>query len=63
MKVYIEKDDKKVSADAKTVRELLGKLKINPVTVLVVRNSEMVTEGAKLSPKDEVKILSVVSGG
>jgi len=63
MKVYIEHEDREVSAKAGSVKELLGKLKINPVTVVVVKNNEMVTEEEKLGPKDDVKILSVISGG
>lgn len=63
MKVYIEQTGKNVSAKAPSVAALLKTLKINPVTVLVVKNGTLVTEGEKLSAKDEVKILSVVSGG
>ncbi len=46
-----------------TVSQLLQKLKLNPATVLVVRNSTLVTESDKLKDADEVKILSVISGG
>lgn len=63
MKVYIEQTGKNVNAKAPSVGALLKKLNINPVTVLVVKNSALVTEDAKLSEKDKVKILSVVSGG
>lgn len=63
MKVYIEQTGKSVNAKASSVAELLKKLKINPVTVLVVKNGTLVTEQEKLSAKDEIKILSVVSGG
>lgn len=63
MKVFIERENKTRNVNAKTVKEVLGKLKINPETVLTVVNDELVTEDRKLSPKDEVKILSVISGG
>jgi len=63
MEVYIEKDDRTVSIKAPTVKDLLAKLKINPVTVIVVRNKEIVTKEAKLKEKDKVRILSVISGG
>lgn len=63
MKVYIEKTGKTVSAKAPSVNALLKKLNINPVTVLVVKNGALVTEDSKLSEKDTVKILAVVSGG
>lgn len=63
MKVYIEKIGKTANAKAPSVLALLKKLNINPVTVLVVKNGTLVTEDSKLSDKDEIKILSVVSGG
>lgn len=63
MKVYIEKEDKVKNVQAKNVKELLKKLKINPVTVLTVVNNELVTEDKELSKKDEVKLLAVISGG
>ena len=46
-----------------TVSELLKSLNINPVTVIVSRNDELVLESEKLSDKDELKIFSVISGG
>ncbi len=48
---------------APSVGALLKKLNINLVTVLVVKNGILVTEDSKLSEKDKIKILSVVSGG
>ncbi len=46
-----------------TVLELLNKLNINPETVIVTKNNELVNQEEKLDNKDNVKILSVVSGG
>lgn len=63
MKVYIEKTGKTANVNAPSVSLLLKKLKINPVTVLVVKNGALVAEDAKLTEKDNVKILAVVSGG
>ena len=63
MRVTIERTGERKEAKAKTVKELLKKLKINPTTVIAVVNGEAVTEDAKLNPKDEVLIMSVVSGG
>ena len=45
------------------VLDLLKKLKINPVTVIVSRNNELTLEDEKLKNNDEIKILSVISGG
>jgi thiamine biosynthesis protein ThiS len=63
MKVFIEREDKERQVKAKTVKELLKKLNINPITVIVAKNNELVTEDEKLNDKDEVKIISVISGG
>ena len=64
MKLYIELEGKTVSLKfSGTSRQLLKKLKINPQTVLVSRNNELITDDEKLSDKDEIKILSVISGG
>ena len=46
-----------------SVKELLEKLNINPETVLVVRNNEVITEDENLDDDDSLEILSVISGG
>ena len=64
MKVFIEIQNK--SRELKfsgTVSKLLQLLKINPETVIVAKNSELVTEDEKLKDSDEVRLLSVISGG
>ena len=60
-----EKDNatEKISFSGSTVEELLHHLKINPETVLVVRNSEVIIENEALNDKDDIEILSVISGG
>ena len=63
MEVFIEKTNKTIKVEAKTIKELLKKLKINSTTVLVVKNDEIILENEKINPKDKIKILSVVSGG
>lgn len=45
------------------VADLLQKLSINPVTVIVSRNNELILEDEKLGNNDEIRILSVISGG
>ncbi|MFW5852746.1 MAG: MoaD/ThiS family protein [Nanoarchaeota archaeon] len=63
MKVYIERTNENKNCTAKTVEDLLKTLEINPDTVLVSKNNQIVLPDEKLSDTDEVKILSVVSGG
>ena len=63
MKIYIEKTDEFKEVEANNAKELLIKLKINPTTVIITVNNELVTEDFKLNKKDNVKLLSVISGG
>ena len=64
--VCIEREKKCLMVDIKpgsTVKDLIKELKINPVTVVIAKNKEIVTELAKLKDKDSVEFLSVVGGG
>ena len=61
--VFIEKENKNSKVEAETVKELLEKLNINPETVLVTKNDELILLDEKLNKNDEVKLLSVISGG
>ena len=64
MNVFIERtgERKKVKSIG-LVRDLLKLLAVNPETVLIVRNGAVVTEEDALEESDEIKLLSVVSGG
>ena len=64
MKLFIERSnqEKEIIFEG-TVGELLKHIKVNPETVLVSRNDELLTESDVVSPVDTVNILSVVSGG
>ena len=46
-----------------TVNQMLKHLKLLPESVLVVRNGQLIAEDQWLYPGDEVKIVSVISGG
>ena len=64
--VFIDRENKnkKLGLDSSSiVADLLKELKINPVTVIVSRNNELVLEDEKLSNNDKIRILSVISGG
>ena len=64
MDVFIERTNKKLTLTYQgKVQGLLEHLKLNPETVLVVRNDQLVTEQEKLKNSDSIKILSVISGG
>ncbi len=66
IKVYLERDEKTLEVSdtgIKTISDLLEKLEINPITVVVTKNNEVSVEQEKISSKDMIKIISVVSGG
>jgi len=63
LKIYLEREDKNKTVSANTVAKALEKLKINPTTVIVSKNNELVTLDEKLSTKDNIKIIPVISGG
>ena len=64
--IFIDSENKntKLKLDKNSsAADLLKKLNINPVTVLVARNNELILEDEKLKNNDNIKILSVISGG
>lgn len=64
MKVFMERTNAaKTMQFSGKVKDLVKKLGINPETVLVTRNKELLTEEDAVSNTDEIKILSVISGG
>lgn len=64
MEIFIErtKTTKKLVFKG-TVQTLLKKLGLNPGTVLVTRNNVLLTEADTVKNTDNLKILSVISGG
>ncbi len=64
MKVFIEKENKTLNLNFKgTVKQLLEELNINLETVVVLKNDEIITEEEFLEGDENIKILSVISGG
>lgn len=45
------------------VKDLLAKMNINPVTVIVSRDDNIITEDEQLEENDKIKLFSVISGG
>ena len=64
MEAFIERTNevKKLKFNG-TVKSLIKKLLLNPNAVLVSKNGGLLVENDKVSDKDKIKILSVVSGG
>lgn len=63
LKIYLERENKNKSVIADNVQLVLKRLNINPTTVIVIKNNELVTLDEKLSSKDKIRIIPVISGG
>ena len=66
IKAFIDRENSSKSAELDrdaTIKDLLASLKINPVTVIVAKNGELVMESEKINENDNIKIFSVISGG
>ena len=63
LKVFLEREKKKVNIKAKDIDEIIKKLNINKEEVIIVKNDELTPRNEELKEKDEVKFLSVISGG
>ena len=61
--VFIERINKHTIIKAQTIQEIMKKLEINPQTVIIVKNNELITEDEPIKDNDKVKFLSVISGG
>ena len=64
MQVYIERSDEHHDIDfSGTGEELCERMQVNPQTVLILKDGELVTEDVDVSDAEEVKLITVVSGG
>ena len=64
MHVYIERSNKHHEIDfSGTGEQLCKEMNINPQTVLILKDGELVTEDVDVSQAKEVKLITVVSGG
>ena len=63
VKVFIEKQNKKLNVKASDIDDLIKKLNINKEEVIIVINNQLTPRNEKLRDNDEVKFLSVISGG
>ncbi len=65
IELFIERENttQNIIFSGSTVSDLLKQIKINPETVIPVRNGEALTEQEILKDKDKIELLSVISGG
>jgi len=64
MKIFIERTQEHLEKNfSGSVKELLDELNTNSQEVLIIKNGELVTEDEDLTDLDEIKLLSIISGG
>ena len=64
MKVRLRNPDRELEvAGDRKVHVVLAELGINPDTVLVIRERELLTREDRVSDADEIEIRPVISGG
>jgi sulfur carrier protein ThiS len=64
VRVKLRNPDREVEvAGERKVHDLLGELGINPDTVLVIRERELLTREDRVREQDEIEVRPVISGG
>lgn len=63
IKVYEDKSGVSKNIEIKDMEDLVDKLGIDINNFIIVRNGELVDSNAKINENDEIKFLSVISGG
>lgn len=64
MNIYLEQQNKQLKRKfSGSAKKLLAELGVSVEAVLIIKNRELVTEDELLKNTDEIKLLSVVSGG
>ena len=66
IKVFVEREQKEHTvklAEQGTAKDLLEKLKINSEAVLIIKKGDVILPETPLQDKDNIKLLSVISGG
>jgi sulfur carrier protein ThiS len=64
VKVLLRNPDRELDvAGGRLVREVLGELAIDPDTVLVIRDGELITRHERVDDADRLEVRPVISGG
>ena len=66
MKIFIERENKSRNIEIDnpiSIKLLLKKLDISSESVILIKNNDIVLEDELITNDDELKLLSVVSGG
>jgi|AntRauTorckE6833_2_1112554.scaffolds.fasta_scaffold172309_1 sulfur carrier protein ThiS len=64
MQVYIERSDEQHELEfSGSAEALCDHFNVNPQTVLIVKDGQLITEEIEVDGAQEVKLITVVSGG
>ena len=64
MQIFMERTQEKLDKSfSGLAKDLLLSLSIGTEEVLIIRNGQLVTEDEELVDSDDIKLLSVISGG
>jgi len=66
MEIFLEKENKTITKNLSSsikIIELLDELQINKESIIIVKNNNIALEDETINNEDNIKILSVVSGG
>jgi sulfur carrier protein len=64
VKVVLRNPDREFDvAGSRLVREVLAELTIDPDTVLVIRDGELITRHERVDDRDRLEVRPVISGG
>ena len=64
--VFFDRENKEKTIELdinSSVKDLLAKMNVNPVTVIVSRDDNIITEDEKVNDSDKIRLISVISGG
>ena len=64
--VFFDRENKEKTIELdinSSVKDLLTKMNVNPVTVIVSRDDNIITEDEKVNDSDKIRLISVISGG
>ena len=64
--VFFDRENKEKTIEVggnASVKDLLNKMNVNPVTVIVSRDNNIITEDEKVNDNDKIRLFSVISGG
>lgn len=64
--VFFDRENKEKTIELdinSSVKDLLAKMDVNPVTVIVSRDDNIITEDEKVNDSDKIRLISVISGG